>query len=145
MSSLYRCIWFMRIKIIDWLINIYPVANNFISKHKKQKKTNTLLIRYSRACGVYHEFLHRWLLLKRKLLNTVKLNISLLKLYGHHQTWYTFSEHLCHFYIPLIVITISLFSHSWLTIDFFVGGGGRVVISIRLINAPVIGIYAKYI
>ena len=28
---------------------------------------------------------------------------------------------------------------------FFFGGGGRGVISIRLINAPVIGIYAKYI
>jgi hypothetical protein len=46
------------------------------------------LIRYSRACGSYQGFLHRGLLLTRKLLNQwfllVKLKSSLRKFYGHH-------------------------------------------------------------
>ena len=47
------------------------------------------LIRYSRACGSYHDFLDRGLLLTRKLLNQefllVKLKSSLLrKCYGRH-------------------------------------------------------------
>jgi hypothetical protein len=46
------------------------------------------LIRYSRACGSYHTFLNRRLLLTRKLLNQgfllVKLKSSLPKLYGRH-------------------------------------------------------------
>ena len=47
------------------------------------------LIRYSRACGSYQDFLHRGLLLTRQLLNegfllVVKLKSSLRKFYGHH-------------------------------------------------------------
>ena len=46
------------------------------------------LIRYSRACGSYQDFLDRGLLLTRKLLNKgfllVKLKSSLRKLYGCH-------------------------------------------------------------
>jgi hypothetical protein len=46
------------------------------------------LIRYSRACGSYQDFLDRGLLLTRKLLNQgfllVKLKSSLRKFYGHH-------------------------------------------------------------
>ena len=46
------------------------------------------LIRYSRACGSYHDFLHRGLLLTGKLLNQgfllVKLKSSLRKFYGHY-------------------------------------------------------------
>ena len=46
------------------------------------------LIRYSRACGSYQDFLDRGLLLTRKLLNQgfllVKLKSSLRKLYGRH-------------------------------------------------------------
>ena len=45
-------------------------------------------IRYSRACGSYYDFLTRWLLLTRKLLNqgflVVKLNTSLQKFSGLH-------------------------------------------------------------
>jgi hypothetical protein len=46
------------------------------------------LIRYSRACGSYHDFRDRGLLLIRKLLNQgfllVKLKSSLRKFYGRH-------------------------------------------------------------
>ena len=46
------------------------------------------LIRYSRACGSYQDFLDRGLLLTRKLLNQgfllVKLKSPLRKLYGRH-------------------------------------------------------------
>ena len=46
------------------------------------------LIRYSRACGSYQDFLDRGFLLKRKLLNQgfllVKLKASLQKFYGRH-------------------------------------------------------------
>jgi hypothetical protein len=46
------------------------------------------LIRYSRACGSYRDFLDRGLLLTRKLLNQwfhfVKLKSSLRKFYGRH-------------------------------------------------------------
>jgi hypothetical protein len=46
------------------------------------------LIRYSRACGSYQDFLDRGLLLTRKLLNQafllVKMKASLRKVYGRH-------------------------------------------------------------
>ena len=46
------------------------------------------MIRYSRACGSYQDFLDRGLLLTRKLLNQgfllVKLKSSLRKFYGRH-------------------------------------------------------------
>jgi hypothetical protein len=46
------------------------------------------LIRYSRACGSYHDFLDRGLLLIRKLLNKgfllVKLKYSFRTFYGRH-------------------------------------------------------------
>ena len=46
------------------------------------------MIRYSRACGSYQDFLDRWLLLTRKLLNQgfllVKLKSRLRKFYGRH-------------------------------------------------------------
>jgi len=46
------------------------------------------LMRYSRACGSYQDFLDIWLLLTKKLLNQgfllVKLKSSLRKIYGRH-------------------------------------------------------------
>jgi hypothetical protein len=49
------------------------------------------LIRYSRACGSYHDFLNWGLLLARKLLNQrfllVKLKSSLRKFYGLNRKW----------------------------------------------------------
>jgi hypothetical protein len=57
------------------------------------------LIRYSRVCGSYHDFLDRGLLLTRKLLNQgfflVKLKSSLRKFYRRHP-WLTDKEWLCH-------------------------------------------------
>ena len=57
------------------------------------------MIRYSRACGSYQNFLDRGLLLTRKLLNQgflwVKLKTSLRKFYGC-MTWLTVMEYLCH-------------------------------------------------
>ena len=48
----------------------------------------SLLIRYSRACGLYQKFLDRGLLLTRKLLNQgfllTKLKSSFRKFYGRH-------------------------------------------------------------
>ena len=47
------------------------------------------LIQYSRACGSYHDFLDRWLLLTRKLLNQgfllVKLKSPLRTFYDRHR------------------------------------------------------------
>ena len=58
--------------------------------YKKIKKPIIIsqLIQYSKACGSYHNFLDRRLLLTRKLLNegflSVTLKSSLRKVYGRH-------------------------------------------------------------
>ena len=58
------------------------------------------LIRYSRACGPYQDFLDGGLLLTRTLLNQgfllVKLKSTLRKCYGRHHDWLTVMEYLCH-------------------------------------------------
>ena len=56
------------------------------------------MIRYSRACGSYQDFLDRGFLLIRKLLNQGLLLVksSLRKCYGRHQTWLTVMKYLCH-------------------------------------------------
>jgi hypothetical protein len=58
------------------------------------------LIRYSRACGSYQDFLDRRLLLTRKLLNQgfllVKLKSSFRKFAVATMTWLTAMEYLCH-------------------------------------------------
>ena len=58
------------------------------------------MIRYSRACGSYQDFLDRGLLLTRKLLNQgfllVKLKSSLRKFYGRHHDLVDVMEYLCH-------------------------------------------------
>jgi hypothetical protein len=57
------------------------------------------LIRNSRACGSYQDFLDRWLLLTRKQLNPgfllVKLKSSLRKFMVSTMTWLTAMEYLC--------------------------------------------------
>jgi hypothetical protein len=78
------------------------------------------LIRYSRACGSYQEFLDRELLLTRKLLNQgfllVKLKSSLRKLYGRHHDLvdrYGISvSQNDHGYVPLVVNTSRSFPRS---------------------------------
>jgi hypothetical protein len=55
------------------------------------------LIRYSRACGSYQEFLYRGLLLTRKLLNQGFLLVKLkLSFTVTSMTWLTVMEYLCH-------------------------------------------------
>ena len=78
------------------------------------------LIRYSRACGSYQDFLDRELLLTRKLLNQgfllVKLKSSLRKLYGRHHDLvdrYGISvSQNDHGYVPLVVNTSRSFPRS---------------------------------
>ena len=59
-----------------------------------------MIIRYSRACGSYQDFLDRGLVLTRKLLNQwfllVKLKSSLRKISDRHHDWFTVMEYLCH-------------------------------------------------
>jgi hypothetical protein len=83
------------------------------------------LIRYSRACGSYQDFLDGGLLLTRKLLNQgfllVKLKSSLRKFYGRHHDlvdryWiFVINDH---GYVPLVVSTSRSFPHSWLITGF---------------------------
>jgi hypothetical protein len=59
------------------------------------------MIRYSRACGSYQDFLDRGFLLTRKLLNQgflllVKLKSSLQNFTVATMTWLTAMEYLCH-------------------------------------------------
>ena len=58
------------------------------------------MIRYSRACGSYQDFLDRGLLLTRKLLNQgfllEKLKSSLRNVTVASMTWLTGMEYLCH-------------------------------------------------
>ena len=82
------------------------------------------LIRYSRSCGSYQDFLNRGLQLTRKLLNQgfllVKLKSSLQKFYGRHHVWPLWN--ICvtndHGYVPLVVNTSRSFPHSWLITGF---------------------------
>jgi hypothetical protein len=91
------------------------------------------LIRYSRACGSYQNFLDRGLLLTRKLLNQgfllVKLKSSLRKFYDrHHDLFnrYVISVTNNHGYVPLVVNTSRFFPHSWLITGFITRLARRV-------------------
>ena len=74
------------------------------------------LIRYSRTCGSYQDFLDRGLLLTRKLLNQGFLLVKLKSWLGW-PLW-----HICvtndHGYVPLVVNTSRFFPHSWLISRF---------------------------
>ena len=74
------------------------------------------LIRYSRACWSYQDFLDRGFLLTRKLLKQwfllVKLKSSLRKFFGRHPAMVD------HGYVPLVVNTSLSFPHLWLIIGF---------------------------
>jgi hypothetical protein len=76
------------------------------------------LIRYSRVCGSYQDFLDRGLLLTRKLLNQgfllVKLKTSLRKFYGrHHELVNRYGIS-----VSLVVNTSRSFPPSWLITGF---------------------------
>jgi hypothetical protein len=78
------------------------------------------LIRYSRACGSYQDFLDRGLLLIRKLLNQwfllVKLKSSLRKWLG----WPLWNIGVTndHRYVPLVINISRSFPRSWLITGF---------------------------
>jgi hypothetical protein len=78
------------------------------------------LIRYSRVCGCYRNFLDRGLLLTRKLLNQGflldKLQSSLGMCYGWHLRSTCVTND--HRYVPFVVITIWAFPHPWLITGF---------------------------
>jgi len=84
------------------------------------------MIRFSRACRSYQDFLDRGLLLTRKLLNQgfllVKLKSSLRKFYGRHHDLSWPLWNICvtndHGYVPLVVNTSRSFPHSWLITGF---------------------------
>jgi hypothetical protein len=70
------------------IVNFPFICSNIPAAPAYGVYISRLLIRYSRVCGSYQDFLDRWLLLTRKLLNQgfllVKLMSSLRKCYGPH-------------------------------------------------------------
>jgi hypothetical protein len=76
--SLSSC---LKIKPFDFKIPAAPAYGAYLSQ----------LIRYTRACGSYRDFLYSWLLLTRKLHSQgfllVKLKSSHWKYYGSHHNW----------------------------------------------------------
>ena len=103
------------------------------------------LIRYSRACGSYQDFLDRGLLLTRKLLIQgfllIKLKSSLRKIYGRHHDlvdYYGISvSQMDHGYVPLVVNTSRFFPHSWLITGFIARLTRRVsLVEQELVTIP---------
>ena len=87
-----------------WTVHVYGV---YISQ----------LIRYSRACGSYHDFLDRGLLLARKLLNLINSKVL------RSPPWLGWPlRNICvtndHGYVPLVISTSRSLLHSWLTTGF---------------------------
>ena len=80
------------------------------------------MIRYSRACSSYQDFLDRGLLLTGKLLNQefllVKLKSSLRKCYGRYHDLVDRYVRNDHGYVPLVVNTSRSFPHSRLITGF---------------------------
>ena len=74
----------LRICLLLFLTNCITVL-----QHLHNAVYISQLIQYSRACGSYHDFLDRWLLLTRKLLNQgfllAKLKSPLRKFYDRHR------------------------------------------------------------
>jgi hypothetical protein len=102
------------------------------------------MIRYSRACGPYQDFLDRGLLLIMKLLNQgfllVKLKSTLRKIYGRHHDLvdrYGISVTNDHGYVPLVVSTSRFFPHSRFITGFVTRLTRRVpLVEQELINLP---------
>ena len=70
-------------KFSDYVERIYPIELEIKDSAPACGVYISQLIRYSRACISYHDFLNRRLQLTRKLLNQ-ELKSSLRKFYGHH-------------------------------------------------------------
>ena len=90
----------------NFLIVNFPFICNNIPAAPAYGVYISELIRYSRACGAYQDFLDIGLLLTRKLLNQ---GVLLGKLSHHFErftvTWLTIMEYLCHKYVPIVVNT----------------------------------------
>jgi hypothetical protein len=115
------------------MISIFPFICSNITAAPVYGVYISQLIRYSRACVSYQNFLDRGLLLTRKLLNQgfllVKLKSSLRKFYGrHHDLFnrYVISVTNDHGYVPLVVNTSRFFPHSWLITGFITRLARRV-------------------
>ena len=101
---------------------------------------NSQLIRYSRACGSYQDFLDRVLLLTKNLLNQGYLFVK----WSHYlesfavatMTWLIVMEYLCHKW-PRICSTSRSFPHSWLITGFVVILTRRVPLVENLSSPPV--------
>ena len=74
------------------------------------------LIRYSRACGSYQDFLDGGLLLTMKLMNQGFLLIQLKSSFWKFYCLY--HELIDHIYVPLVVNISRSFPHSWLITGF---------------------------
>jgi hypothetical protein len=96
------------------------------------------LIRYSRACGSYQDFLNRGLLLTRKLLNQgfllVKLKSSLWKFCGRHHDHVCVCFVMCFFYIVSRSLSQKLFN---IRLHFFISFTTKK----NLKNLKIISIY----
>ena len=112
------------------------------------------LIRYSRACGFYQNFLNRGLLLTTKLLSQwlllVKLKSTHRKYYGATMIWLTIIEYTWrndHRYVPLIVNTSRSFPHSWPITGYLAkltSGAGTAYISPEHLNSPPVSCYSIF-
>jgi hypothetical protein len=82
-----------------WTLHLY-VATFQQHLHMEYIFLSCRLIRYSRACGSYQDFLDRGLLLTKKLPNQefllVNLKSSLRNCTVATMTWLTIMEYLCH-------------------------------------------------
>ena len=98
-----RVLWRSLSEIYTEMVSIFPLWTFHLYVATLQQHLHmdiSQLIRYSRACGSYQEFLDRGLLLTRKLLNHDYSWLS----WSHHfesfkvatMTWLTTMEYLCH-------------------------------------------------
>ena len=115
----------VRTKLYDKRVDFnFPIVNfPFICSNTPATPANGIhisqLMRYSRACGSYHDFFDRGLQLTRKLLNQgfllVKLKSSLRKFCCRHHDVvdrYGISVTNDHEHVPLVVCTSRSFPHS---------------------------------
>jgi hypothetical protein len=103
------------IKYTNKSINIQP---------KSHYSVISQLIRYSRDCGSYQDFLNRRLLLTRKLLNQGFLLIKLKSSLGSPLRNIGVTNDHVPVYVPLVVNTFQSFSHSWLITGLVTNGAG---------------------
>jgi hypothetical protein len=94
----------------DFPIINFPFSCSNIPAAPAFRRYISKLIRYSRVCVYYHDFLDRGLLLTRKLFNQgfIMGKSSFRKFYGCHHNLVDCTEYLYHryMYVPLVVATV---------------------------------------